>query len=1049
MFRSARQGRQGRKIAGATDHRRRDSKSFKPTQADNSTTLSKRKTYQKKPRSDGLSTGLNEDQIYDYQVNNHPKGNRLTSNQIDDHRLIGSSKRTGSSKDEENDEELDEIDRIDHLVERYQQENESGFNSVHSDDDESIDSDEAMGELDDHQLQTKKARRDKKVEGAKRSATQVRFADIDPSKASEASEDETDSDHDEFIDASTMLDLGADSDQAFSEDESQNSDQIDCGLNSSSDDDDGDLDLSESEEEDGSKLRNLAEIVDNLPSLTSQKRKETLRENSTERSTDIPSKKRKLIPVQTESRNEGEMLPSTTSAGNGEGRAADPVKLEDLLSNLTPTVELSDFKKILKPLASTKSTKTGPIPAPLETLLQQKIEREAAYELTKKEMTKWDETTKLAQGLSGKSTDGKNRLVVPANKISSTDKDPDTTRWNMHFTPVNNVENQVLGLLETSQISGKKLLEEESEQMASLGPIPQHFREKAIQSKMARELLFRAERKAKRIAKIKSKAFRRIRKKEKQRKSLSGRGEEPDLDLLEELDGIDGGHRVQTKTEEMEIERARERVTLKHSNQGQWAKKVAGLKGLGSDINTAIQERIHREELLKKKISGVDSDDSDAAEEDSEFDSDSDVGVAHIKAHALHQLSALDSQAPNINPDEGPPKGLFAMKFMQNAMAAKERKAEEARTELRQLLLEGNPEDLCEEEHISNGVKVQGNPGRLLFNPDVFPRAVKQSNDEDLLASNQAAQSSTFSSQKTTKTSGPHLRVMALDPNHGSKNDHAPKSPSNSEPVLHAEANPWLALSSSGNGGTVSRMKDLNPHSKNQSNTPTLVAEKAKLKAEKRKRKQSSERGSANQDARVDIDMDVFMGAKALESMENNNGDECGEDSIIRTGQVDSHGRTAFEQRELVQQAFADDGVVAQFQEEKRKRIEKDAPQELDVTLPGWGDWVGKGSTKSKHSKKFIKKIGGVEPNKRLDSNMSNVIILEQASKTKTTNAKKLSKYQLKDLPFPYTNQQQLELKLNHAIGPEFNTRLNHRHLTRPDVLLKPGVVIEPVDKPV
>jgi U3 small nucleolar RNA-associated protein 14 len=95
-----------------------------------------------------------------------------------------------------------------------------------------------------------------------------------------------------------------------------------------------------------------------------------------------------------------------------------------------------------------------------------------------------------------------------------------------------------------------------------------------------------------------------------------------------------------------------------------------------------------------------------------------------------------------------------------------------------------------------------------------------------------------------------------------------------------------------------------------------------------------------------------------------------------------------------------------------------------------------------------VKKVAGVEPGKRKDAGLSNVIILE-ANSTKHNQSKKLSKYQLKDLPFPYTNQHQLELSLNHSLGPEFNTRLNHRHLVRPDVLTKPGVVIQPADKPV
>jgi U3 small nucleolar RNA-associated protein 14 len=245
------------------------------------------------------------------------------------------------------------------------------------------------------------------------------------------------------------------------------------------------------------------------------------------------------------------------------------------------------------------------------------------------------------------------------------------------------------------------------------------------------------------------------------------------MDFIRELDDIDGGDRVQTKTEEMEIARARERASLKHSTQGKWAKKVAGLKGLGSNANTAIQARIGREDLLKKKIAGQGSDHSDEDETDSDFDSEAEGDIDGMKAHALNQLSRVDSDTLTSN--DPPAKGLFAMKFMQNAMAAKERKAEEAKAEPRQQLLEEN--------HDSSGEKVQGNPGRLVFNPDVVsdPYQAKPfvavvvdlhylqqcrqvvgptTAGNDTPTSNEDV-STHPAPYQTTKTSGSHLRVMA------------------------------------------------------------------------------------------------------------------------------------------------------------------------------------------------------------------------------------------------------------------------------------------------
>ncbi|KAA1105007.1 hypothetical protein PGTUg99_004958 [Puccinia graminis f. sp. tritici] len=1061
MFRSARQGRQGKNNSNNNNsNKRSNSKNThqhlneptKPKQGSASTKKSKQST--------GNSKGdrIDEDhQFYDYQANSQSTGKRLTANQIDDHRLTGTRPSKG---DDQEDLEIDDLARIESLVERCQQENDEGFGFVNSDDDESIDSDEADGELDQPKRKPKQLDHQKNNLG-KRPNAKVRFEESETSSLSDGSEEETDLDQDEFIDASTMLDIGADSDHAFSDEEdgmsgSENSDRSSQRDNS----EDRNIDLDELEDDEESRLNHLAKIVDNLDSLTAQKRKENSLDNSTDHPSDGPTKRRKLLPVQIESRTEGEILPSMSAGGMIDEQASSRVNLEDLLSNLSSTPGISELKKSLKPLiTSNKSSKAGPIPAPLETRRQQQIERQAAYELTKKEMSKWDETTKLAKGLTGRNSDGKNRFVVPSNQISTADKEPDATRWNMHFNPLNNLESQVVGLIESSQITSKRLVQEENDQLISQGTLPEQIREKVLESKMARELMFRAERKAKRVAKIKSKAFRRIRKKEKQRKSISGvGGAEADMDFIQELDDIDGGDRVQTKTEEMELERARERASLKHSNQGKWAKKVAGLKGLGGDTNTAIQERIRREELLKKKISGRQgSDDSeDGSDSDSDFDSDAEDDVDAIRAHALKQLGQIDSKRQNSD-DERPLKGLFAMKFMQNAMAVKERKAEEARLELHQQLLDDQQDRSgAEEEDLSGGMKVQGNPGRLVFNPEVCRQIIGPSTAGDDATTSDQDTSTHPAPSRTTKTSGSHLRVMAVEDKLSIEGISNPSKSIPNRAATEAESNPWLvALDSTTKGGTISRIKDLNPNSGKNADSVDVVAEKAKLKAEKRKRKQTTERELATEDAKVDLDFNAFLGGKsegvganALQNMQDQGDEDAAEDAIIRQGQTDSQGRSAFQQRELVKQAFADDGVVAQFVEEKRKQIEKEAPKEVDVTLPGWGDWVGKGGKKAKHSKKFVKKVSGVEPSKRQDAGKQNVIILEGKS-TKHNGSKKLNKYQLKDLPFPYTNRHQLELNLGHSIGPEFNSRLAHRHLTRPDVLSTPGVVIQPADKPV
>lgn len=67
--------------------------------------------------------------------------------------------------------------------------------------------------------------------------------------------------------------------------------------------------------------------------------------------------------------------------------------LDDLIVPLSSQANASvdSLKKAVKPLGSS-SAKNQPLPAPLPTRTQEKIDREAAYEQTKKEVDKWNET---------------------------------------------------------------------------------------------------------------------------------------------------------------------------------------------------------------------------------------------------------------------------------------------------------------------------------------------------------------------------------------------------------------------------------------------------------------------------------------------------------------------------------------------------------------------------------------------------------------------------------------------------------------------------------
>lgn len=224
-----------------------------------------------------------------------------------------------------------------------------------------------------------------------------------------------------------------------------------------------------------------------------------------------------------------------------------------------------------------------------------------------------------------------------------------------------------------------------------------------------RDLMFRAEIKAKRIAKIKSKTYRKIHK--KAREKLKNMTQEADGDVVEE------------KEEQLkhEMERAKERATLRHKNTGKWAKAMQARGEMDIDQRGEIEEMLAKGERLRRKIQA----DGDSNDENEDEDEDGTSDVEAIKARAFEELERLDKEDDNPLPQKS--KGVFAMKFMQNAMARSAAEvnaaADQFREEMERL---GEEADGASDEvdegrddatHPENAVQVNRSNGRLVFQP--------------------------------------------------------------------------------------------------------------------------------------------------------------------------------------------------------------------------------------------------------------------------------------------------------------------------------------------
>ncbi|XP_010831151.1 PREDICTED: U3 small nucleolar RNA-associated protein 14 homolog A-like, partial [Bison bison bison] len=115
------------------------------------------------------------------------------------------------------------------------------------------------------------------------------------------------------------------------------------------------------------------------------------------------------------------------------------------------------------------------------------------------------------------------------------------------------------------------------------------------------------------------------------------------------------------------------------------------------------------------------------------------------------------------------------------------------------------------------------------------------------------------------------------------------------------------------------------------------------------------------------------------------------------------------DQRQIIKEAFAGDDVIRDFLKEKREAVEASKPKDLDLTLPGWGEWGGIGLKPSaKKRRRFLIKAPEGPPRK--DKNLPNVIINEK----RNTHA---AAHQVQVLPHPFTHHQQFERTIQTPVG--------------------------------
>lgn len=801
---------------------------------------------------------------------------------------------------------------------------------VDSDDDEELDSDEAMGSSDEELFEgfafrgsstTNSKPKPKQKKEKKTRQINLDESDEDIDENEEDGDEEDDDLGEDAVDLLTAWDMNTAAEEEdakkaakkakaatddYDEESGSQDEEEDSGDESSKDDDDDDDDaLSASDDDaDAGNEHGLSRLQDFVNSMETD-------------NTSKPTKKKGFAQEQSKPTEYG--LTSSKKL---------------TVADLLPSISDSRLKSSLKHVDATADYKQssgipGKLDAPAPKRQQDRMDREAAYDKSKETMDRWLETVKANRRAE--------HLVFPL---------PNPDAQLVHKLdapkPQNDLESTIQnilvesGLATTQGKSNEGEVKEFEELEGRKLPI-EEIRERRAELRKRRELMFREEVRAKRIKKIKSKSYRRVHRKERERLEQQERQALTDagIDLDEE------------EKEKMERQRAEARMSSKHKDS-KWAKSLrqTGRTAWDEEARLGAAGQALKEEELRKRIEGkrVSNGDDDYLEPSSSESEDEDPWAENGSDVEKDKLRKKISALEDGNAGEeykGPHAKLLSMKFMQNAEATRKEQNDAELRKLNRDLKDGEESQSEAESEVGRRKFGQSKAEKPERKPEPFRKnefeEAPDSDDEDALES-RAAETTQATSKPKPSTRPAKKDAPARVSGNASKQQ---------ETVDEVEENPWLVQTNRTN-------RKANVNDSNQS---------------------------------VDISINDAPGPKSsnVSKGQKSKAPAAKKPQIAEDAGSDDEGQVPvlLRNHDLVKRAFAGDEVVQEFEQEKLDTIEDEGDKVVDNTLPGWGSWAGEGVSKKqqKRQRRHLTTVEGVKPEQRKDAKLSKVIINEKRQK--------------------------------------------------------------------
>jgi U3 small nucleolar RNA-associated protein 14 len=617
--------------------------------------------------------------------------------------------------------------------------------------------------------------------------------------------------------------------------------------------------------------------------------------------------------------------------------------IADLLATVTDP-QLKESLKMLHnsdqngPKTSTKGI-PGKLDPPLPKRQQDRRDREAAYEKSKETLSRWIDTVKRNRRAE--------HIAFPLS-----DHDTFAALGTNHLMPISQseavtpLESAIHSILHESGLtSGEDQIQAFEDLQEKKKPV-EEVQSRRAELRKARELMFREEIRGRRIKKIKSKAYRRVHRRERDKRTQEERA------ALAAAGALDSEDRLSRQ----DRQRAEERMGARHK-ESKWAKeiKATGRAAWDEDARLGVHDLARKDEELRKRIEGKEANRSDGSVGDtSDEESADEISIDEYDEVEGLRLTQRLEELETLGGASSQGSRLSSMPFMRKAESARQAVNEAEIEETRRMLAseggkaandEPTPAKIGGRRRFGSGQQPQTERATRADKKNEF----EEGSDDETGYRSLTVEKPLDLTKDRSLQKGACLGKLTIKQSDGQ---------TKGQDLAGDTSNPWLHGPRNRKPGLTTDEAIISTNTPmNDRNEPPKGSGSRQSTAKTKAVSQSTTQGLTS----------------ASESEDEPPAKSAG------------YEQTSQRNEELVRMAFAGDDVFQAFADEKKTTMIEEDDQVVDSSLPGWGSWTGAGISKKEqrraNSRRTTTTIKGVEPRKRKDAKLDRVIVNEKRSK--------------------------------------------------------------------